>query len=136
MTIQDIPKVEVLGDKLESIFRQQKALEKRYNFIEKNNGELIPNLPLDVHTFDGQRRIRAIIYRITEELYEAGNCLRNKAWKTSQVPCDTDHFLEELSDSFHFMIQLYIELGIGAEELCSLYFRKARINTFRQKTNY
>lgn len=136
MNIKDIKKMEIIGDKLEAIFLKQKELEERYNVIEKNNGELIPNLPLDVHTFEGQRRIRAIIYRITEELYEAGNTLRNKAWKTSQVPCDTDHFLEELSDSFHFMIQLYIELGIGPDELCSLYFRKAGINTFRQNTNY
>lgn len=136
MNINDIQKMEVNGDKLEAIFSRQSELEEKYTPIELSNGESIPVLPLDVNSFEGQRRIRAIIYRITEELYEAGNCLRNKAWKRSQVPTDEDHFLEELSDSFHFMIQLYLELGIGPEELCSLYFRKSEINIFRQKTNY
>lgn len=131
---QDLKPIE--GDMLKAIFAKQKELEDKYNMIEKKNGEIIPDLPLDPHTFEGQRRIRAIIYRITEELYEAGNCLRNKAWKTSQVPCDVDHFLEEISDAVHFVIQLYLELGLSAEDFCNLYFRKAKVNTFRQETKY
>lgn len=124
------------GGLLEAMFARQTELEEKYNVIEKANGELIPELPLDAHTFDGQRRIRSIIYRITEELYEAGNCLRNKAWKTSQVPCDVDHFLEEVSDSLHFVIQLYLELGIDAKGMADLYFKKAQVNKFRQETKY
>jgi len=136
MNIKDIEKVEVTGDKLEAIFRKQRELEERYNSIERSNGALVVPTPIDYNTFLGQERIRLLIYRVAEELFEAGNCLRNKAWKQSQVPMDMDHFLEELSDSVHFLIQLYIELGLGPDEFASLYFRKARVNTFRQDTKY
>jgi dimeric dUTPase (all-alpha-NTP-PPase superfamily) len=136
MNIGDVEKQEVQGDMLKAIFAKQTELELKYNSIEKANGEHVPDIPLDPHTFEGQRRMRAIIYRITEELYEAGNCLRNKAWKTSQVPCDVDHFLEEMADSVHFVIQLYVELGLTAEDFADLYFRKAKVNKFRQKSNY
>lgn len=136
MNISDIQEVKIEGDKLEAIFKKQQELESKYNGIEKANGEDVPDLPLDLHTFRGQRRTRALIYRITEELYEAGNCLRNKAWKTSQVPCDVDHFLEELSDAVHFVVQLYLELGLTAEEFTKLYFRKAKVNAFRQVSKY
>lgn len=127
---------EMKGGLLEAIFAKQAELEEKYNPIEIKNGEVIPPLPLDPNTFEGQRRMRAIIYRITEELYEAGNCLRNKAWKTSQVPVDYDHFLEEMSDAVHFVIQLYIELGLTAQDFADLYFRKSKVNEFRQRSNY
>jgi NTP pyrophosphatase (non-canonical NTP hydrolase) len=118
------------------MFTKQKFLEEKYNPIEKATGALVPDLPLDIHTFHGQERARMLIYRITEELYEAGNCLRNKAWKRSQVPCDKDHFLEELADAVHFVIQLFLELGLEAEDVFKLYFRKSIVNEFRQQSKY
>ena len=136
MNITDVQDGKIEGDLLRAMFSKQLLLETKYNEIEKKNGEIIPPLQLDLHTFEGQRRVRSIIYRITEELYEAGNCLRNKAWKSSQVPCDVDHFLEEVSDALHFVLQLYIELGLNADDMVSLYFKKAKVNEFRQETKY
>ena len=136
MNIQDIEHVEVKGDKLEAIFARQMELENKYAPIERRNGASVPDIPLNLNTFTGQERVRAIVYRITEELYEAGNCLRNKAWKQSQMPTDTDHFLEELADAFHFVIQLFIELGVSSETLCSLYLKKSEVNKFRIGSKY
>jgi NTP pyrophosphatase (non-canonical NTP hydrolase) len=142
MNIQDVIEnhpsiVQGLKDgMLKSMFTKQKFLEEKYNPIEKATGALVPDLPLDIHTFHGQERARMLIYRITEELYEAGNCLRNKAWKRSQVPCDKDHFLEELADAVHFVIQLFLELGLEAEDVFKLYFRKSIVNEFRQQSKY
>jgi len=136
MNIKDIEHVKVTGDMLKAIFARQKELEDKYHDIEKKNGALVLPLPLDLNTFEGQERTRLLIYRIAEELFEMGNCLRNKAWKTSQVPCDIDHFQEELADAFHFFIQLCLELGIGPEELCQLYFKKSQVNSFRQRSRY
>ena len=124
------------GDKLEAIFKRQKELEEKYKDIEANNGALVLPLPLDLHTFKGQERVRLLIYRIAEELFEAGNTMRNKAWKSTHVPCDIDHFLEEMSDAVHFLVQLYIELGLDAEDFTKLYFRKSIVNKFRQRSNY
>jgi dimeric dUTPase (all-alpha-NTP-PPase superfamily) len=121
---------------LNQIFDKQRELEEKYKEVEIKNGALVPSLPLNLDTFEGQERARMLIYRITEELFEAGNTLRNKAWKVSQVPCDKDHFLEEISDSVHFLIQLFIELGLGPKEFTELYFRKASVNDFRIRSKY
>lgn len=137
ITKEDIDKeFKTSGDMFTDIFNRQDELEKKYYEIEKKNGEIIPSFPLDIDTFEGQRRARAIIYRITEELYEAGNCLRNKAWKTTHVPTDKDHFHEELADAFHFMIQLFLELGFTSTQVFILYFKKSMVNKFRQNSKY
>ena len=136
MNITDFKKAVIKGDKLEAIFKRQLELECKYRPIERATGALVPHLPLDLNTFFGQERTRLLIYRITEELYEAGNCLRNKAWKRHQVPTDEDHFLEELADAFHFIIQMFIELGLSADQLCDIYFRKSKVNEFRQESKY
>lgn len=124
------------GGMLEAMFSRQRELEEKYTPMELEKGALVPAMPLDLNTFRGQERARMIIYRITEELYEAGNCMRNKAWKQSEVPIDLDHFLEEMADAVHFLIQLYLELGLTARDFCNLYFRKSEVNRFRQRTKY
>lgn len=136
MNITDIKEVQLTGDMLKAIFLKQMNLEEKYHNIEKEAGALVPDTPLELNTFLGQERARMIIYRIAEELFEAGNCLRNKAWKQSQVPIDIDHFLEELSDALHFMIQLFLEIGLDAEEVCILYIKKNEVNKFRQRSKY
>uniref|UniRef100_A0A6H2A3R9 Putative dUTP diphosphatase n=1 Tax=viral metagenome TaxID=1070528 RepID=A0A6H2A3R9_9ZZZZ len=136
MNIRDIEQVKIDGDMLKAIFSRQKELEEKYHDIEASNGALVLSIPLDLNTFSGQERTRLLIYRIAEELFESGNCLRNKAWKQSQVPVDIDHFLEELADGLHFYIQLFIELGLTSEDVCSLYFKKSEVNKFRQRSNY
>lgn len=123
-------------DLLVEIFILQTKLEEKYNAIEKNNGALVPEIPLNPDTFDGQTRIRDLIHRITAEIYEADNCLRNKAWKTTHVATDISHFKEELIDGFHFYIQLFIELGMSATDVYLLYSRKNAVNQFRQRSNY
>ena len=54
----------------------------------------------------------------------------------TDVPIDKDHFLEELSDALHFLVQLFIELGLTAEDVFSLYFKKSEVNKFRIRSNY
>lgn len=138
MNIQDIKKedLKIEGDMLEAMFKRQGELEEKYHDIEIKNGALCPNKPLDLNTFKGQERARMLIYRISEELYEAGNCLRNKAWKQSQVPVDMDHFVEELADAWHFFLQLWIELGYTAIMVAVVYFKKSLVNNFRIRSKY
>lgn len=123
-------------DMLQEIFDRQLTLEQKYMPIERKNGALAPDLPVDCHTFEGQTRIRDLIHRITAEIYEADNCLRNKAWKTTHVATDEAHFREELIDGFHFYVQLFLELGMTAEDVYRLYCKKNQVNQFRQRSNY
>jgi hypothetical protein len=123
-------------DMLVALFERQKALEDKYYPIEASNGALCPPLPLDLDTFQGQERMRSVIHRIAAEIYEADNCLRNKAWKSTHVPTDKEHFWEEMIDGLHFYLQAFIEGGISAEDVFNLYTKKNKVNQFRQRSNY
>ena len=125
------------GDKLQNIFSRQLDLMEKYHNIEKHNGLLqYEAVPIDLHDRMGQARIRELIRRIVEELFEASHVLKNSPWKQSHVLTDENHFYEELSDAFHFFIELCIAVGLDAEALYRLYFKKSEVNLFRQKSQY
>ena len=109
----------------------------RYHDIEENNGLLLyEEVPIDLHDRHGQARIRELIRRCVEELFEASHTLKNSPWKVSHVLTDEDHFYEELADAFHFFIELCISVGLDSEDLYSLYFKKSEVNLFRQRSAY
>ena len=112
------------------IFERQKELMEKYREIE--------NMPreIDINTKKGQVWLKDFAWRITEELGEAMNCLKNKPWKQTEMLTDVDHYKEELADAFHFFIELCIISGISSEELFLLYFKKSEVNLFRQRSKY
>lgn len=137
MNILDIKKVfEMEGDKLDLLFEGQKRLKIKYDPIEKKKGIYVPDLPLNINECRNQYYLKEMFYRIVTELVEASECLKSKPWKQSEVLCDFDHLKEEISDSFHFFLELCICLGITSEELFQLYFKKHEVNSWRIKTNY
>jgi hypothetical protein len=127
----------VEGDMLSNIFARQKELMEKYHDIEKNNDLLIyEGIPIDLHDRKGQARIKELIRRIVEELNEASHTLKNQSWKQSHVLTDTTHFYEELSDSFHFFIELCIAVGLSSEDLYKVYYKKSEVNKFRIDSKY
>ncbi|MDE2098833.1 MAG: hypothetical protein KGL39_16390 [Patescibacteria group bacterium] len=122
---------------LRIIFGRQRNLMAKYEGIEESNGLLqTHDIPVDLNSAKGQARLKDFAWRVTEELGEAMNCLKNKPWKQSQMLTDIDHYLEEIADAFHFFVELCILSGIDAEKLYDLYFRKSEVNHFRQRSNY
>ena len=125
------------GDWLQNIFLRQRELMEKYHRIEKGNGLLLyEGVPIDLHDRMGQARIRELIRRTVEELFEASHTLKNSPWKGSHVLTDEDHFYEELADALHFFIELCIAVGLDAETLHKVYFKKSEVNKFRVKSNY
>jgi len=125
------------GDMLMDIFGRQHELMKAYHPIEARNGLLLTDeVPVNLHSAIGQARLKDFAWRITEELGEAMNCLKNKPWKQTQMETDIAHYQEELADAFHFFIELCILSGIDAIGLYNLYFRKNKVNQFRQRSKY
>ena len=138
MNIKDIDKnkKEVIC-RLEDVFKRQKELMAKYHEIEKKNGLLqTDKVPVDINSHMGQQRLKDFAWRVTEELGEAMNCLKNKPWKQTHFQTDLDHYYEEISDAFHFFIELCILSGLDAEDLYQLYYRKSKVNQFRQRSNY
>lgn len=124
-------------DLLKMIFERQKALMDKYDPIEsKNLGYQIPTGVLDIDNSQHQQRLKDFAWRITEEIGEAMNCLKNKPWKSSHMKTDEVHYLEELVDAFHFMVELLIHSGFTAESLAAMYMDKNDVNLFRIRSNY
>lgn len=123
------------GDRLENIFARQQELEDRYAEIERANG-YPPPASRDLDDYAFQRFLKDAAYRIIEELSEATNCLKNKPWKTTPVLTDRDHFLEEVADTWHFWIRFNELIGLTAEDVHRLYFKKSEVNKFRQRSDY
>jgi len=137
MNINDIKEVlKFEGDKLDLIFEFQKKLKEKYDCIERMKGIYVPVLPIDINICRNQEYLKSLIYRVIAELVEAGECLRNKAWKQSEVLVDQDHFFEELGDCIHFLVELCISVGIDSEKFFEIYFKKSEVNKWRIKTCY
>lgn len=129
------------GCRLRAIFKRQADLETKYHPIEEQNvGHELPTPFGNLETIDDpatQRRLKEIFFRIVEELTESSNTLKNgKPWKSTHVPTDVDHFVEELADALHFFVELCLCAGINYEMLYQVYMDKSRVNQFRQSSNY
>ena len=109
MNVNDAEKETIVGDQLEAIFARQKELMSKYEEIESKNGLLqTKDIPVNINDAKGQARLKDFAWRITEEIGEAMNCLKNKPWKQTQIETDEVHYLEEIVDAFHFFIELCI----------------------------
>jgi len=127
-----------MEDRLDAIFQRQTELEKKYREIE---GKALPcvvpdEVPVPVNSYLGQHQIKEQIFRTIIELAEAADCMKNKPWKQTMMETDVTHMKEEMADAFHFFIQTCILMGIDAEELYNLYFKKSEVNKFRQRSQY
>lgn len=137
MNVNDANDEKVTGDKFDAIFKRQLELMEKYHDIERKNGLLqTEELPVNLNDPKGQARLKDFAWRITEELGEAMNCLKNKPWKQTQIETDIVHYKEEIGDAFHFFIELCILSGMDADELLNIYLRKSQVNMFRQRSKY
>lgn len=66
----------------------------------------------------------------------AMNCLKLKPWKQAHVATDRVKFVNALKDSFWMLICLMSTVGMSGKAVASYYFRKAKVNAFRQESNY
>lgn len=133
------------GDLLRALFNRQRELMRKYHEIEKTNIGFIPfgmnpedphATGLDIQTGPAQQRLKDFFWRITEELGEAANTLKNKPWKTTHMITDEVHFREELIDALHFFIEMMILAGFNEESMVVCYLNKAEVNKFRQRSKY
>lgn len=95
--------------KLDLVFERQRELMEKYELIESRNGLLqTSDIPVDVHDKHGQARLKDMAWRVTEELTEAAEALLEH----QEVP---NHFLEEVSDAFHFLVEFTILAGMSSK---------------------
>jgi len=84
-------------------------------------------------------QLNEVYYRtgiLVQELGKAMNCLKNKPWKTSQMITDVTYFNLCMAKTWEVFIDLCDVGGLGADSLYDLYFRKNKVNQFRQRSGY
>lgn len=64
------------------------------------------------------------------------NTLKNKPWKQTMMPTDLPAFLRNLVEAWEAFIGLWCDLGCSKQDVYALYFRKKKVNEFRQRSNY
>lgn len=102
------------------VFSKIILLSRTINKRHQWNREIISQLHWDV------------VYCITL----AGNCLKNKSWKKTQVLTDRRVFDVYILGAFISLLCLFKVQGLGEKEIYEFYFKKNKVNQFRQRSNY
>lgn len=120
-------------DKLEMMWSQQeefmRLLQKTRNF---------PEFPVELSSKTGQKLLKDISHHAMDELFEAGQHLKNaKSHRVTDVPgIDRDAYIEEIVDAVHLIFELAIASGISVKELYEAYMKKGEINNCRIMSGY
>ena len=59
-----------------------------------------------------------------------------KNWRKKVPPVNYENLLVEVVDAFHFLINIALFLGFGADEVYSKFIEKNKENLHRQNNNY
>jgi hypothetical protein len=120
-------------NELEEMWDQQEDF--MYLLKEKRN---FPDFPTDLTSKKGQQFLKDIRNHLMEELFEAGQHLKNaKSHRATEIPeVDREAYLEELVDALHLYLELVIASGITRRELVKAYLDKGRTNVERIKNGY
>jgi len=97
-----------------------------------------PEFPTDITSKSGQKFLKDITHHMMDELFEAGQHLKNaKSHRATLIPeIDREAYKEELVDALHLYFELVIASGITLEELCEAYLKKGVVNEKRINAGY
>ena len=110
-------------DKLEELLSFQKDLFLFYKSIRRWYREA-----------DCNEMLKTFVIALADEAFEMLHLLNWKPWK-NEKELDIDALEEEAIDALHFLLQIFILLGMDAEEIIETYKRKLKENYKRQKAD-
>jgi hypothetical protein len=79
-----------------------------------------------------QRKAWEVVYY----LGLAANTLKNKPWKQTHMPTDEWRFKGHLWQAWTAFHRIWINFACSQQRVFELYFRKMKVNEFRQRTKY
>jgi dUTPase-like protein len=123
----------VFTDRMLAMWRQQ---EDFMRLLQEKRG--FPAFPTDISSKPGQKFLNDIRHHIMDELFEAGQHLKNsKSHRATEIPeVDREAYKEELVDALHLYLELVIASGITLDELVHAYLAKGVVNTKRIEGGY
>jgi hypothetical protein len=75
-------------------------------------------------------------YLVIESIGMAMNCLKNKPWKQTHMLTDVKKYYLHLYNAWCEFFRLLKSEGLTEEDLYILYYKKATVNKFRQRSKY
>ena len=120
-------------DRLNRMWEQQEAFMR---LLQQKRG--FPDFPTDITSKKGQQFLKDIRNHLMEELFEAGQHLKNaKSHRATDLPeVDREAYKEELVDALHLYFELVIASGVSLDELFEAYMAKGEINFERIRGGY
>lgn len=120
-------------DKLEDMFVQQRNFMQ---LLREKRG--LPDFPVDLTSKEGQQACREAGLSGIEEAFEAFSLLRNwKKHRATMVPeINREEFIEEMSDAFHYFIEVMVFADVSADEFYDIFTKKNNVNTQRINSGY
>ena len=77
----------------------------------------------------------SILVPFIRELGNAMNCLKNKPWKQTHMLTDAIQYRKRLTNAWYEYMSI-LHTNLNNREIFILYFKKAAVNSFRQRSNY
>lgn len=121
------------NDSLIQMWDQQERFMK---LLQKERG--FPEFPTDITSKKGQKFLKDITHHVMDELFEAGQHLKNsKSHRATLIPeIDRAAYVEELVDALHLFFELCIAAGVSVDELKEAYLKKGEVNFNRIRNGY
>lgn len=103
----------------------------------KDYTEVISYIPAFIHSSEELHNLEDhMLWLVTYHLNISRNYLKNKPWKQSQELTDLNKYYEQIVLAFIYYMGYLKIMGFNEVTLYNLYWRKNRINYFRQKSGY
>lgn len=87
-----------------------------------------------VFTYDGS--VRTNLGEVIFSMGLAANFLKMKAWKQTDMPTDIPRFNYAMYEVWHSFFKVWLQLEATLPDLYTMYFKKNRVNQFRQESKY
>lgn len=113
------------SDRLAAMLDAQRQLQ------EKINGYALESQTTEQRITN----IKENVLALTDELHEVLGEMGWKSWATSRH-LNRDAAVKEAIDAWHFLMNIFLHLGVDANELYTRYVAKRAVNERRQNTGY
>jgi len=118
LNIEDVKeKIDIPDNIWKEIFKKQKSLIEKYKIIEKMPLDILQTGNINIDTRKGQEIIKSMAWRVTEELAEAeeAKILYTKEENPELAQPYYTHYLEELTDALHFLVEMTLIAGYTSD---------------------
>lgn len=78
---------------------------------------------------------QSLVVDLVENLGMMCNCLKNKAWKQTNMLTDKDNFYSKLVEVWKVYVSI-LSVDLTPDEIVDIYLKKSQVNKFRQRSNY